>query len=140
MNPRRLFIGSLCSALVMSGCGGDEESPTLTDSIEIVSVSPTTARAGANTEFTVNFRYSLVTVRAAVVDLGFFVDDSNQLLSGQRTAVAAGSGSGSLRATADPRSYTTSSAFAIGLLLSQDPHPESWTPLARAKQLIVVGL
>ena len=136
MKTRRRLLISLLAPAIVCACGGSDE-PAL-DAIEIVSVTPTSAVAGTNTEVTVTFRYTLVTTKTGVIDMGFFVDDTNQLLTGQTLIVTAGSGQGSLKAWADPTNYTTTANFGVGVLLSEEPHPQSWTPLARARKAIAV--
>jgi hypothetical protein len=123
-----------CIAIV--GCGGSDAEAL--DSVEITEVTPASAAIDANTTFTVTFRYTLSTSSSGIIDLGFFRDATNQLLTGQNLIVTKGSGTGTLTATANPSQYTTGPEFAAGILLSQHPHDATWTPLARAKQHLPV--
>jgi hypothetical protein len=122
--------------LVVAACGGGGDDTPQTDSIEIVAVTPPTARVDQASEFTVTFRYSLASSQSGIVNIGFFVDSINQRLTGQSVVVARGAGTGTLTATVIPSTYTTTSDFAVGVLLSENPHAQSWTPLARSKQSI----
>lgn len=137
MNRRKASLSLLWPAL-LSACGGGEDFDSSSDSLEILALSPAYAPSGTNTVFTVSFRYSLVSAPAGVIDLGFFIDESNQYLSGSKLFIQAGAGQGTLKATADPVHYTETVDFALGLVLSEDPHPSAWVPLAWAKRRIAV--
>lgn len=138
MKRRQLFLATAFGALSAAACGGGDD-PEVRDSLEITGVSPSSVRAGVGTQVEVTFRYSLASTQQGVVDLGFFRDESTQLLTGQRLVVPKGSGTGTLRAVVDPINYTTGASFAVGLLLSEEPHAASWTPLAQAKRFLAVS-
>jgi hypothetical protein len=135
MKTRRSALASLLASAYLVACGGSDDPA---DSIEITSASPTSGRAGTDTTFTITFRYTLTSKPHGVIDLGFFVDGTNQRLSGSRLSVVRGSGQGSLTSPANPQNYTTGPDFAVGLLLSEEPHADSWTPLSRARYAIGV--
>jgi hypothetical protein len=139
MNTRWSHALLLLLLAALVSCGGRPDSGDESDKIQIISVTPSSAIAGRSIEFTVTFSYKLSTTQNGVVDLGFFIDGTNQVLTGQRVLIRVGSGQGTLKAFADPANYTTSSDFAVGLLLSEEPHGVNWTPLARDKIAIPVS-
>ena len=135
----RSALTTITLAILVAACGGggdSEEAGTSTDAVEITSVTPTTAAADTSITFVVTFNYRLSSVPTGVVNLGFFTDPDSQRLTPQELRVLRGAGTGTLSATIAPTSYTRTTDFAVGVLLSEDPHPLPWTPLARAKQHI----
>ncbi len=138
MHPRlsslRAFLALLTTVFLVTACGGGGDEQV--DSIEIVTVTPTTTGADQSTNFTVLFRYTLASRESGVVNMGFFIDSTNQTLVPENLVVTRGTGTGTLSARAVPSQYTRTVDFAVGVLLSESPHGAAWTPLARDKQFV----
>jgi hypothetical protein len=106
--------------------------------VQIVSVSPASARASESTTFTVQARYALHSVASGVIDIGFFISSTDTRLTGTRQLVSAGDGTATLTVTVVPQDYTATSAFGVEALISAEPHPPSWTPLDADSQRITL--
>lgn len=127
--------------VLATACGGGSDSASPTpqqpaDSVQIVSVSPTSAQASQSTAFTVEVRYALHSVPSGVIDIGFFISATEVRLTGTRQLVSTGEGTATLTVTVVPQDYTATSAFGVEALLSPEPHPPSWTALDTASQRI----
>lgn len=129
-----------CALLVcaMAACGGSgNEQLAAVDSIEIVSVSPSSAPLDSTTYFTVAFRYTLVSSTEGVINIGFYVNDTELRLAPGEWVVSKGSSTGSLTVPVLPSWHQTTPNFAAGAILSAYPHPATWMPLARADKWII---
>lgn len=117
------------------GCGKDDktELPAAeADSITITSVSPSTATAGIPTTFTISVSYSLKTKDSGVINYGFHGSGSG-LLQLDEKIVSKGTGTASFVVT-----QTMYETNKVEVLLSENPHPASWTPLAWSSATITV--
>lgn len=110
------------------------------DFIEITSVNPTTGTANVLTLFTVNFDYRLATKDNGIIYLGFNIpsDPDAFALTSSTLAVTRGAGSSSLTASGLPVEYPSPGSFAAYVNLSENPHPDAWTPLSYRTVPIVV--
>ena len=107
------------------------------DFIEITLVNPTTGTVNVPTSFTVGFDYQLATKNNGIINLGFVTSGPSTLTSSTLT-VTRGAGSGSLTASASPVEVPSPGSFAAFVILSEDPHPATWSPLKSDERSIVV--
>jgi hypothetical protein len=109
------------------------------DFIEITSVNPTTGTANAPTSFTVSFDYQLSTKDNGIINLGFNISGPDAFtLTPSTLTVIRGAGSGSLTASVSPVEYPSPGSFAAFVMLSENPHPATWSPLKSDERFIVV--
>ncbi|MGB5080769.1 MAG: hypothetical protein WBO23_08500 [Burkholderiales bacterium] len=107
------------------------------DFIEITSVNPTTGTVNVPTSFTVSFDYQLVSKDNGIINLGFITSPPSALTSSALT-VTRGAGSGSLTAFASPVEVPSPGSFSAFVILSEDPHLATWSPLKSDVEPIVV--
>lgn len=132
--------------VVLSACGGGGSSTATTeaatDSIKIVSVTPSSVVAGQSTIFTVEVAYSLITKDSGLLGLGFNTDkvDSYVMASSQEFLVSKGSGTHVFTAAAVPKNWGSAGVFQAYANISENPHPATgWKPLANATKDIPVS-
>jgi hypothetical protein len=129
-------------------CGGGGGSPapnTGTDSISITSVSPASAVAGASTIFTVDVSYTLASKDSGVLKIGFNtglehtgLDVDKFYLDPQELIVAKGSGTHTFTSTAVPVDWGSAGSFQAHVNLSENPHPDTWSPLTSDSSTISI--
>ena len=120
--------------LLATGCGGGDstslEPEQFNDSIRIQKLTPASAKAGESTTFLLEVSYALNSVPQGVIDVGFFINDTTTRLTGTKKFISEGTGTAAFTVTVVPSDFTSTSAFGVRVFLSEEPHPETWSPTA----------
>ncbi len=133
-------------SVVSFGCNeakiGDRPAESKTpspDSITITNIKPTTAIAGTDTTFDVTVSYTLISKDSGEINIGF----NNYNVEGfgmiDKQIVSKGSGAAHFSVKVTPVNWGTSGDFQCLVNLSENPHPQSWSPLASYKDVIDVS-
>ncbi len=139
----RLLLPALLVVGVLSGCGdvktADGDSGGI-DTINITKISPLSATAGVETEFTVEVEYNLVSDTDGVLDIGFNTDAVDAFLVKEiyGKSVTQGSGTATFTVKVTPTDWAPE-FFQVQVYLSEDPKPSSWVPYASDIGIIEVA-
>ncbi len=127
-----IIIGFL-SLIMLLGCEQDTDVDKEIDIIDIVSVSPSMLLMdGGEYNFIVNIEYDLVTVNSGMLMIGFNTVEVGKfyMLSEATEIVSKGSGVHTFDITTIAKDWMSEGDFQVYVNLSENPHPETWTPLA----------
>jgi hypothetical protein len=136
----RIVVGMMVSmCLFACGSKSSDTSPAV-DSISITSISPASAVTGTNTPFAVDVSYSLVSKDSGLLSVGFNANEVNSFLiiASQTHTVAKGSGTHTFNTSASPVNWGSAGSFQAHVILSENPHPPTWSPLASASKSIAI--
>jgi hypothetical protein len=110
------------------------------DSISIKSVSPSSGLVdGADTDFTVVIKYTLVSKDSGELMIGFNNGDrvdTYTMLSDATAIIDKGSGKHTFNVTVRVKDWGGRGDFKVYVNLSEHPHPFSWSPLASDTQVL----
>lgn len=124
------------SAPVLAAIGCDNISGTTpaVDHITINSISPSMATAGTATTFTLSVSYSLQTRSSGIINYSFQSGSNAFGLEHDSRPVSRGSGTLTFTVVKAPTEMNT-----VRVMLSEYPHPKPWSPLAVARQTVLVN-
>ncbi len=143
----KIYVWTITALLIIFsiGCkdnGGTTTTPD-TNSINIVSIAPSTAIAGTSTTFSVKVSYNLTSKDIGIIYVGF--NSSTQAgvdvdeLTSHSQIVNKGSGTITFDSVAiTPINWGTTGNFHAYVNLSEYPHSGSWSPLAHDEKVIAV--
>jgi hypothetical protein len=139
INSMRILVAALCVIILIgiAGCGGTETETTVEtiskDGINITSVSPDKDLVdGVNTTFTVVVRYTLASTNSGELMIGFNTQEvgSFGMISSASKIVSKGTGEYKFIVKATVKDWGEEGDFEVYVNLSENPHPNSWSPLA----------
>ncbi len=143
---RGMAIILAISTLVLFGCdstgaGGSDVTGATSGTISINSVSPSSGlSAGVSTSFEVIIQYTAEGGQAEIM-IGFNSGSSpNYYTIEEEIIVQEGSGSHTFNVTTTPKDWSSESdTFKVKVYLSEEPHPDSWSPLDTETQVLTLA-
>jgi hypothetical protein len=132
---RCIFIVTLVGLMIFFGC--KSKSPTgpdgENDSITITSVTPNSGLTpGIVTSFVVNVEYELASVDSGELGVGFNSVEVGRyaMITSAKVLIGKGSGSHQFNVSVVTRDWGNAGDFKVYVILSENPHGTTWTPLA----------
>lgn len=151
INSMRILVAALCAIILTGivGCGGTETETVVEtiggskiigkDGISITSVSPDNDLVdGVNTTFTVVVRYTLASTNSGELMIGFNTQevDSFRMLSSASKIVSKGTGEYKFIVETTVKDWGEDGDFEVYVNLSENPHLNSWSPLATDSKIL----
>lgn len=133
---RIVFTAAMLTVLFFAfGCGSNDSGSGSAgvDSITIDSITPSIVSAGTTTTFSISVSYSLQTKESGVINYGFSAG-SSYTLENDNKIVSKGTGTASFSVI-----KTLNEINTLRVLLSENPHSSSWSPLVSTEKTITVN-
>ena len=127
------LFAAVSLAVLFSGCASGPVTPP--DTVAIVEVHSTPVPDSEFTSYKVKVFYSLRNADSAVVMLGFDLEERGRyILLGEQKV---GRGVGEVEVGADVR-LPKRDTVTLYVNLSEENHPDEWTPLAETSRLLAI--
>jgi len=122
---------ALLSIVIFLGCEKDDDIDK--DNISIISVTPSSdLEDGVEYNFIVEIEYDLATVSSGILMIGFNTDEINRyvMVSEASYIIEKGTGFHTFDVETIAKDWINAGDYKVYVNLSENPHPQEWSPLA----------